>query len=553
MMVQTKGDDMSNRRPIATTAGIAFWLLVGPALADTYYVAPEGSDETGDGSAGSPWATLRHATDNVPDDGSEILFRDGEYVGAQSIARDFVTHATIRAEHPYRATFVSSAAEHRVLLVWGGSNFTLAGFVFTGVDGPTDPYLIQITLDTSFDIVLEDNVFHDSYSNDIIKLNDSAHHITVRGNLFYNQPAGGDEHMDINTVHDIVVEDNVFMNDFAGSGRPLNNDTHPFVLIKNSGTDFVSTGFDIRRNVFVNWEGASDQPFLLLGEDGKSFHEAEDALVENNLFIGNAPNPMTAAFAIKGARDVTFRANTVTGDLPLGAVSWGYAMRLGREGDNPVNDNIAFYNNIWSDPTSTMEHFSSGSPDNTSGAVLDNNLYYNGGEPIPVDADRVLNVDDDGSAIVEDPLLPADHSDLVLPRWDPDTGEFADGSSSIAEAHRRLVDLFGTPDGSSPAIDAADPSQMPADDILGHTRDDNPDVGAVEHGADGDVDTDADSDSDADADSDSDTDADSDGDSDVDGDAAQSGDDQGGCGCSAVGASSASSRGILELVVTAWG
>jgi hypothetical protein len=431
---------MRIERLLGIGVGLALGLCCSQALADTYYVAPDGSDETGDGSASSPWATLRHATDNVPDDGSEIVFRDGEYLGAQSIARDFVQHATVRAENAYRARFVSSASEHRVLLVWGGSNFTISGFVFTGVDGPTDAYLIQITLDTSFDIVLTDNIFHDSYSNDIIKLNDSAHHIDVVGNMFYNQPGGGDEHMDINTVHDINVVDNVFFNDFAGSGRPLNNDTHPFVLIKNSGDEPVSTGFELRRNVFLNWEGASDQPFLLLGEDGKSFHEAETALVENNLFIGNAPNPLTAAFAIKGARDITFRANTVTGDLPLGAVSWGFAMRLGVEGDNPPNEDVRFFNNIWSDPTGTMEHFSSGSPANTVGAVLDNNLYYNGGEAIPVDLDRVLNVDDDTNAIVDDPMLATDHA------------------------------LFATPAADSPVIDAADHSRQSAGRQPGHRR-----------------------------------------------------------------------------------
>ena len=109
----------------------------------------------------------------------------------------------------------------------------------------------------------------------------------------------------------------------------MTNATHPFVLIKNSGSTPRSRNFVVRGNVFLNWQGLSDQPYLLLGEDAQPFHEAENVLVENNLFLGNTSNRMTAAFAIKGAKDVLFRANTIHGDFPLGSDSWGFAMRLG--------------------------------------------------------------------------------------------------------------------------------------------------------------------------------------------------------------------------------
>ena len=97
------------------------------------------------------------------------------------------------------------------------------------------------------------------------------------GNLFYNQPRQGDEHMDINTVHDVMVEDNVFFNDFAASNRRMLNNTHPFVLIKNSGSQQQTRNFLVRGNVFLNWEGLGDQSYLLLGDVRAKLHNGTGA------------------------------------------------------------------------------------------------------------------------------------------------------------------------------------------------------------------------------------------------------------------------------------
>jgi Right handed beta helix region len=442
-------------------------------------VSPDGSDRSGDGSPNRPWASLLHATNTVPDEGCEIVFLDGLY-GPQDIRRTCRRRVTIRAQNSYRACWASSAARHRVFFAYGAGNFTVSGFEMRGAPGSEVEYLVQITLPESHDILLENNVIHDGYVNDLIKVNDGAHHVVIRGNVFYNQPRVGDEHLDINTVHDITIENNVFFNDFAASGRPVTNATHPFVLIKNSGATPTSRDFIVRGNVFLNWQGTSDQPYLLLGEDAKPFHEARNVLVENNLFLGNTANRMTAAFAIKGVRDVVFRANTIHGDFPLGSDSWGFAMRLGREGENPKNENIAFYNNVWSDPTGTMTHLSAGDAANTSGAVLRNNLYFNGGKRVPVDRGRVLNTTDDPRAVVADPGLPADLASIVPPTWRPSAGRFADGSRTIEEARRRLVQRYGTPKAGSPVVNAADPRQAPSVDILNRPRGPKPDLGAVE-------------------------------------------------------------------------
>lgn len=444
----------------------------------TYCLSPAGSDG-GDGSAARPWLTLAHAAGRIPDNGSTVLLLDGTYTGLQTIARHFKTPATFRAARPYRAV-LRNPGGHRVLRIYEASNVVLDGLEFEGCPGKGE-YLVHVGTANAHHVTFQNCILHDSYDNDIVKVNDRASFIAFRGNLFYNQNQhGGDEHLDINTVTDITVEDNVFFNDFGGSGRTNANNTHPFVLIKNSGREPVNRRFKVRRNVFLNWEGLRDQPFLLIGEDGKPFHEAEDVMVENNLFLGNSPNDIGGAFGIKGAKNVTFRANTVAGDLPNRGGC--FAVRINREGENLVNDGIFFHNNIWSDPTGTMNDFANGPPAESTNVVLRRNLYWNGGKPIPRDR-AVINAADDPAALVADPGL-ADPKGLVLPRRDPKTGLFLSGSATIRQEFERLVLKHGALPAGSPAVDAADPAHMPADDILGNARPAGarPDLGAFESG-----------------------------------------------------------------------
>lgn len=204
---------------------------------------------------------------------------------------------------------------------------------------------------------------------------------------------------------------------------------------------------------------------------------------ENNLFRHNSPVRTWGTLLYKGGlKNITFRANTVTGHP---AVKWTGAesavcIRIGR---NPPMGNLAFYNNIWCDPTGRMPRFSISRPKTFVADVkltLENNLYWNAGIPIPCDPQDVLAPDRDPKKLIADPRIDNLLENVTLPRWDPAKGSFLSDRKSIREEFERLVRRYAAPASGSPVIGAADAANMPADDILGNPRNRSPDIGCFE-------------------------------------------------------------------------
>lgn len=476
----------------ATPTATKIHLPIVQKVEPMFYVATAGSNQTGDGSIQRPWATITYALEHVPDR-AVILVRPGRYDGQVDLRGTFAHGVIVRSEIPYRAQL-----RHNSVVVTGfkAQGITLEGFDIAHSGPGADIYVIQIQdlrgqsggVDTASRIVLRNNVLHDSYNNDIVKVNNGASQVTIENNIFYNQ-AGLDSHIDANSVRDVVIQDNIFFNDFEGSNRPNLNDTGSFIVIKDSNaqkdTNIGAHNIIVRRNVFFNWQGESNNTFIAVGEDDVTYFQAQHVLIENNLLLGNSPHEIRAPLQIRGVRDITFRHNTVVGDLP----SKAFAMRLSRASQNQKNEDIFFYNNIWSDPTGTMGtdlnspefDFSDTDPNDTGSFVLHRNLYWNGPNVLPFDSQELINYTDDSARIISDPQLPLQQN-IILPRWQPAAGQFADGSLTIRQAFIRLVEKYGIPATGSVVIDAADPAFAPTDDILGQPRPigPGPDLGAVE-------------------------------------------------------------------------
>lgn len=450
-----------------------------------YWVAPApaGNDHN-PGTYDKPWATLEGASESVPDNYCTVWFKSGAYTGENRLNRRFTTRTLFRSLSPYQAVLTYSGT---VVSISGGKNIILDGFDIHH-SGPGAAPLV-VAIDRNDDgwaemITLRNNLIHDSFNNDLLKIYNGARQITVQNNVFYNQ-GDGEEHMDVNSVTDVVIEDNIFFNSFESSGRTNLNQTKQFIVIKDSnGSDdglLGSRRVTVRQNLFFNWQGQNDETFIQVGLDGKPYHEAVGVRVENNLLVGNSPHQVGKAFGVRGAKDVEFVNNTVVGDLPSDAyAAWVTITEL-----NPFNENISFRNNIWSDSTGTMgagltdssNTFAEGVRAFTIGLVLDTNLYWNGSKPIPP-GDLFSPLVDDTHRVVASPQINETYAAIELPVWSGSS--FPSGSTSIRDEFTRLVRLFGTIPSTSPAVGEADPAYAPLDDILGRSRTSAPDLGAFE-------------------------------------------------------------------------
>ena len=464
--------------------GLLGWTSASCA-AGTWYLSPTGSDSNGDGSRGRPWKTIGYAADTIPDDGSTIALLDGLYEPPQSVGRQFHGPCLIRAENPYHARLRSPAGRNRLLSCYGAANVTFRGLELFGSGGTPGEYLVHVGMAKTHHIRFEDCLFHDCYNNDLVKINDFAHHITFHGCVFFNQTDHeGDQHLDINTVTDVAVEDSILFNDYAGSGRRSANRSQGFVVVKNSGsTPDVTRRIAFRRNIFLGWDGKPDQAFLLLGEDGKPFFEAQEIVVENNLFVHNSPVRSWGTLLLKGGlRDVVFRANTVVGH-PVVKWSGAFAAVCLRIDQNPPMGDLTFANNIWCDPTGGMPRFTMS--DATlfapgSKQVILNNVYWNGGKTVPTEAKDALVPDRDSRKHLVDPRIGTIGKGTPLPHWDGAKGQFSSGQKTIRGEFERLVRRCAVPSEGSPVCGAADSPSMPPDDILGNPRGDQPDIGCFQ-------------------------------------------------------------------------
>lgn len=457
-----------------------------PHIGKTYYVSNDGIDYKADGSRTAPWKTIKYALYKIPD-GSTLIIKPGIYKGRVRIGKAFPKGLLIKAEYPYLTKLTHN--QRVIALTRNASNITIEGFEITHDHKESSPLVVHIDgsgKDTVRNISLRNNIIHDSYNNDLLKINYGAENILVECNMFYNQ-GDSDEHIDVNSAANVRINDNLFFNDYKKSNRPITKRSSSFIVIKDSNGKedrfLGSENIKISRNIFFNWQGSHGQGFILIGEDGKPYYEAHNIEIFNNLMLGNSKHTMRSPLMVKGAKNIKFFNNTVSGDLPSSA----FAIRVTKERKNKKPENIKLFNNIWSDPTATMgqgeyennNDFSDTLIHHLSSFVINNNVYWNGGAKLPNSLLDRINPENDKFKQNVNPSL-NHNSHLITPTWQEKKQQFSDGSFSIREAFLRLIHYYGISKKPEAIINqTADAKTFPANDILNNKRKPPHSVGAL--------------------------------------------------------------------------
>jgi hypothetical protein len=104
------------------------WMVGQPfqayAQSCEYWVAPTGNDAN-PGTSDSPWATLTHASEVVPDANCTVWFKDGLYAGENDLDRRFETPTTFKAANEYMAILESAGT---TVDLDGVKNIIIEGF-----------------------------------------------------------------------------------------------------------------------------------------------------------------------------------------------------------------------------------------------------------------------------------------------------------------------------------------------------------------------------------------------------------------------------------------
>ncbi|MBD3411143.1 MAG: T9SS type A sorting domain-containing protein [Ignavibacteriales bacterium] len=454
-------------------------LAFAAVSAQSIVVAPDGSDETGDGSLGAPYATLSKASREASP-GDTIHMRGGVYNRVQQINGANGTAEAPIVVRPYGEELpivdgagLALASNEKLLDIsnWGDTirhysiegievrNSSGRGVGFRDVDGLT----------------IRDCVVHDI---DFYAIGGSGKNVEIRGNEVYRAAMTNENGSYQGGGWPGVIQ---CYNRWAEEGAPGRNDPSEDILIaENHVHDCWGEGILVTGTVGVTIEGNVLHDiwsvYIYLGK-------ARAAVVRNNyIYVADStydrPDTELPGAGLWFGNEMGFdeKEFPVSDVLAYNnvMVGVGAGIRFWLATDNLVAENtysdMRFYHNVVVDPVWGAVRFDDipDGYDQPTGCELRNNIFGAGGfsSSLP-----------DASGWTSSNNL----WEEAAPSWASDPSESVGDPAFVNHV------LGGAPEGyalasGSPAIDAGVATSVTTD-FLGAARDASPDVGAFEYGA----------------------------------------------------------------------
>jgi len=208
------------------------------------------------------------------------------YDGPSILTRGFPSEVVVRAEEDHGAVLTNLVNNGTIMAVYfrGSANLAIEGFVFTGEDATGDICTTRVNnmihFENASDITFRNNIVYGNnqypFCNDLMKINRSGdpwypRNIRVLANVFYNHPSvHGNDLIDSVRPGELEISDNIFFSDLGV------NEAQNFITLKrqvpeaSAPPDAQSPRYRVCRNIFLSYEGRTDQAFLNFGEDRES-------------------------------------------------------------------------------------------------------------------------------------------------------------------------------------------------------------------------------------------------------------------------------------------
>ncbi len=305
------------RRSVAGFIVFMAMFAAQAALAQDYYVSSGGSD-SGDGSAGQPWATIGHALGYLQA-GDTLHVGPGDYSESNEISGlQGTAQAPITIEGSGLPRITATGRD--VFLIWDSSCYvTLEGLELTG--GSRSGAIVN----GSTDITFRDCVIHDNGTWGVQTV--LSDRITVEDCEIYN--SGAEHGIYFSTTDHPSAIGNV-IHDCPRCGVHMNGDI-------SEGGDGMITGATIMGNVIYNC-GSS-------GGAAINMDSVEDSLIADNLVIDNHAGGITSfnQDGLAAGKNNEFYYNTVY--FPPGHGRYGLQLYAGST-NATVADNILICGNV---------------------------------------------------------------------------------------------------------------------------------------------------------------------------------------------------------------